>query len=605
MDDLIGEFITETSESLAVLDSELIKLEQNPNDKEILGNIFRLVHTIKGTCGFLGLPRLELVAHSGENVLREIRDGVIPVPESAILLVLESLDCIRDIVEHLTEHGEEPEGDDKQLISRLDVFAVSGEASTDIEKYASDHVREEASAASSVTEMEWDDTECKPDDAATLTSEPVIEGDDDNQTSEVLDTTDSTSTDTEAHTEAFELADFSVENVKTETRALVLVEDDSDAPETKVEEIRVSLDSLEHLMQMIGDLVLTRNQLAQISRDMGAEELSTPLQQLNDITTELRKGVMQPCMQSIDDAWQKFPLTLAIMPALIIESAGERFAIPQANVRELVQVGKGASHRIEYVDDAPTLHLHEVVLPLTTLAKLLDISPQPNTSRENGFVVVCEMDGYVFGVIVDAVFDTEEIVAKPLNSLVADIDVYSGSTILGDGSVIMLLDPNGLARSTSKSGVIQIQPSADTDKIAKTRGNEYLAKYLLFMSNDITPKAVSLSLVSHLEDIQLDRIEYSIGKPVIQYREGLMRLCTLPGKKIPKSGQVKVIVFERDAYPVGLIVDEICDIVEAPMNIQSGTNVAAYLGSRVIAGKATDIVNAEYLLSYEFQQEVA
>src|SRR6187402_2883453 len=116
MDDLIGEFITETSESLAVLDSELVKLEQNPNDQAILGNIFRLVHTIKGTCGFLGLPRLESVAHAGENVLGKIRDGEIVASPEAVTAVLECLDRIRSIMSDLETNGSEPEGDDSALI---------------------------------------------------------------------------------------------------------------------------------------------------------------------------------------------------------------------------------------------------------------------------------------------------------------------------------------------------------------------------------------------------------------------------------------------------------------------------------------------------------
>ena len=86
MDDLLSEFLTETTESLAVIDVELVKFEQYPQDEAILGNIFRLVHTIKGTCGFLGLPRLESVAHAGENFLGKFRDGVLPVTPEAVTL---------------------------------------------------------------------------------------------------------------------------------------------------------------------------------------------------------------------------------------------------------------------------------------------------------------------------------------------------------------------------------------------------------------------------------------------------------------------------------------------------------------------------------------
>ena len=127
MDDLLSEFLTETNESLAVLDIELVKLEQNPNNPDLLGNIFRLMHTIKGTCGFLGLPRLESVAHAGENVLGKLRDGDLAVNAAAVSLILECLDQIRSIVLVIEQSESEPEGDDGDLIARLNVLADSTE----------------------------------------------------------------------------------------------------------------------------------------------------------------------------------------------------------------------------------------------------------------------------------------------------------------------------------------------------------------------------------------------------------------------------------------------------------------------------------------------
>ena len=126
MDDLLQEFLTETAENMDVLDVELVKLEQNPNDPELLSNIFRLVHTIKGTCGFLGLPRLESVAHAGENVLGKVRDGVLTVTPDAVSLVLGSLDRIKELLTALEETGSEPDGSDSDLIDQLNAFAEGG-----------------------------------------------------------------------------------------------------------------------------------------------------------------------------------------------------------------------------------------------------------------------------------------------------------------------------------------------------------------------------------------------------------------------------------------------------------------------------------------------
>src|SRR6266436_5374174 len=126
MDDLLREFLTETNESLERVDAELVRFEQEPNNGEILGNIFRLVHTIKGTCGFLGLPRLEALAHASENVLGKIRDGELTVTADAVTLILESLDGIKSILAILESTEAEPAGDDAVLIARLNRLA-SGE----------------------------------------------------------------------------------------------------------------------------------------------------------------------------------------------------------------------------------------------------------------------------------------------------------------------------------------------------------------------------------------------------------------------------------------------------------------------------------------------
>ena len=118
MDDLLQEFLTETDESLERVDAELVRFEQEPNNGEILGNVFRLVHTIKGTCGFLGLPRLETLAHAAENLMGKFRDGM-PVTTEAVTLILSTIDRIKAILEAIEAHEREPAGDDHDLIGRL------------------------------------------------------------------------------------------------------------------------------------------------------------------------------------------------------------------------------------------------------------------------------------------------------------------------------------------------------------------------------------------------------------------------------------------------------------------------------------------------------
>ena len=166
MDDLLSEFLTETNEGLSVLDVELVKLEQNPNDEDLLSNIFRLMHTIKGTCGFLGLPRLEAVAHAGENVLGKIREGDLVVTPDAVSLILECLDSIRSILMVLEETESEPKGDDSDLIGRLNVFAEGGEApGTPAAEDAEAAPMEDAPAEEAVAETVESDADT-PEDAS-------------------------------------------------------------------------------------------------------------------------------------------------------------------------------------------------------------------------------------------------------------------------------------------------------------------------------------------------------------------------------------------------------------------------------------------------------
>src|SRR5580698_6730791 len=143
----------------------------------------------------------------------------------------------------------------------------------------------------------------------------------------------------------------------------------------------------------------------------------------------------------------KIPLTLAIVSALIVEAGGERFAIPQLSVLELVRAGNGGDHRIERIKDAPVLRLRNKLLPLIRLKEVLHLGECDN---ENGFIVVMQVGNQVFGTVVDGVFHTEEIVIKPMSSKLRHIPVFSGTTILGDGSVIMIIDPNGAAQALGR-----------------------------------------------------------------------------------------------------------------------------------------------------------
>lgn len=358
MDDLLAEFLTETAECMDTLDVELVRLEQNPNDPEILSNIFRLVHTVKGTCGFLGLPRLEAVAHASENVLGKVRDGLLDVTPAGISLILQSLDRIKEISAVLEQTEHEPEGDDAELISQINALAegnspLSGpaadavpatdvmladsapdddeipdtaadEAATaDVAPPNQDEVfpvaaelleevaqaNDTASAAAPVTVV----AEAVEVPLLALPPEPAAEAPmaDVSAVSEAAPEPESGQS--AAAQDFLETAQRAEEEATppppSETAAKATVVDDgSKAGESSLatQSIRVHVEVLEDLMTMVSELVLTRNQLMQIHRAQDtSDDFAAPLQSLNYIVSELQEGVMKTRMQPIGNAWSK------------------------------------------------------------------------------------------------------------------------------------------------------------------------------------------------------------------------------------------------------------------------------------------------------------
>ena len=240
MDDLIADFLTETNESIADLDVALVKLERTPDDQATLSLIFRLVHTIKGTCGFLGLPRLEKVAHAAENVLGKVRDGVLTATPDTVTLVLTALDRIKAIVGGLAASGSEPSGDDSGLVEALNA-AAAGQAPP----------KPAAPAVQAVPEPEEE-----PPAPAEEVAPPVP--------------------------------------APTPAQAAPAPQGE---PVATNQTIRVTVDVLEDLMTLVSELVLTRNQLLQLARTQENNGFTVPLQRLSHITSDLQEGVMKTRMQ--------------------------------------------------------------------------------------------------------------------------------------------------------------------------------------------------------------------------------------------------------------------------------------------------------------------
>ncbi|MCB1508856.1 MAG: chemotaxis protein CheW, partial [Hyphomicrobiaceae bacterium] len=299
----------------------------------------------------------------------------------------------------------------------------------------------------------------------------------------------------------------------------------------------------------------------------------------------------------------KIPLTLAIVSTLIVESAGERFAIPQLAVMELVRAQKGSEHRIESIKDTPVLRLRNKLLPLTNLSQLLQMGDAPAAGEigEEGFIVVMQVGNKNFGLVVDGVFHTEEIVVKPMSTVLRDLTMFSGNTILGDGSVIMIIDPNGIANAIGTGGVGEEDEEKGAHD-ARAFAESETTSLLIFRAGTHEPKAVPLSLVTRLEEIGVDKIERANGRDLVQYRGRLMPLVKVDGEAPLKSeGTQPMLVFADEHRSMGLVVDEIVDIVEERLDIEVASVKPGILGSAVIKGRATEIVDVGHFLPLAFE----
>jgi two-component system chemotaxis sensor kinase CheA len=295
----------------------------------------------------------------------------------------------------------------------------------------------------------------------------------------------------------------------------------------------------------------------------------------------------------------KIPLTLAIVAALIVESAGNRYAIPQLAVVELVRVRSNSEHRVERIKDAAVLRLRNKLLPLVRLKTLLGMG-EDDAGMTNGFIVVTQVGLQMFGIVVDGVFHTEEIVVKPMSSKLRSIPVFCGNTILGDGSVIMILDPNGVAHTIGSTASGQhLADDSNTEGEAAQADAESM---LVFRAGSPQPKAVPLSLVTRLEEIDAKTIEFSTGRPLVQYRGQLMPLVPAnQDVRIKSDGSQPLLVFTDEGRSMGLVVDEIVDIVEEKLDIEVASQRPGVLGSAVIKGQATEIIDIAHFLPLAFE----
>src|ERR1700738_3713022 len=423
MDDLLREFLTETSESLDTVDNQLVKFEQEPNNAKILDNIFRLVHTIKGTCGFLGLPRLEALAHAGETLMGKFRDGM-PVTAEAVTLILSSIDRIKEILGGLEATEAEPEGNDQDLIVKLHELVERGVAA----------MFAPASLVGTASAPPIAPAPAKPAAVAAAAAEeqgtlvaqtlvrPLRPGEvslDELERAFRETTTGVAAPARRAAPAAAESAaapkEAAPKEAKPVAKKAVADPEAADGDRVANQSIRVNVDTLEHLMTMVSELVLTLNQLLEISRRHEDTEFKVPLQRLSNVTAELQEGVMKTRMQPIGNAWQKLPrivrdLSAELGKQIELEMHGADTELDR-QVLDLIKdplthmVRNSADHGLE-----------------TPAERLASGKPEQGTIRlsayhEGGHIIICIADN-------GRGLSTEKIKAKAVsNGLVSEADL--------------------------------------------------------------------------------------------------------------------------------------------------------------------------------------
>jgi two-component system chemotaxis sensor kinase CheA len=298
----------------------------------------------------------------------------------------------------------------------------------------------------------------------------------------------------------------------------------------------------------------------------------------------------------------RIPLTLAIIPALIVSGGGDRFAIPQVSLLELLSFeGDAARRAVEMIHDEPVYRLRGRLLPLVYLNRELQLEDAPPADDHDVLhVVVLHTQNRTFGLVVDGINNAEEIVVKPLNASLSAVEVFSGATIMGDGRVALILDVGGLAR---RAGMVVEEQQRLLDEAATAAQNQLEKDRLLLCESGTGRRiAIPLAQVARLEEFSMRMIEQAAHGEVVQYRGEILPLVRLPaafGRSSAANDSIQVVVSEHDGRLVGVVVDKIIDVVFGPQEVvgtQHEGQRTRVAESIVIDHRVTDVVDLANLV---------
>jgi two-component system, chemotaxis family, sensor kinase CheA len=764
--EIVKDFLAESNENLDRLDRELVSLEKNPTDGAALASVFRTIHTVKGTCGFLGFNKLEKVAHSGENLLTLLRDGRLRLTPEITTALLSMVDAIRAMLAAVQATGQDGDSDYPQLLEILQRLQSSAPPASGPAAAATSP--ELPKPAETPVEVAAQPPAASGNGQPTVGAEKTIAPEGSVET---------------ALTQAPSGDGKSAASAEPPNAAAKADAPTASGGAAPLETIRVGVNLLDKLMTLVGELVLARNQLLQFSNTLEDANLQGVSQRMNLIATELQEEVMKTRMQPIGNIWNQFPrtvrdvalscgkevriemegketeldktiieaikdplthlvrnsvdhgtefpddrikagkdrvgrltlrafheggqvnieisddgaglnrdrirqkavergiataeqvrrlsdreiynliflpgfstaqkvtnvsgrgvgmdvvktnvekiggtvdvqsipgqgttvrikipLTLAIIPALVVTCAQQRFAIPQVNLTELVQAETGATstRKIEMVHGAPVYRLRGRLLPLLYLDKELQIHSNGNVAEEDGAavnIVVLQAGERQFGLVVDEINDTQEIVVKPLRKQLKGIKTFAGASIMGDGKIALILDVMGVAQ---RSGVIsEARDRALAEKAAETAEKAVDKQtFLLFVGPGDARMALPITALDRLEEMPTSQVEHSGRQWVAQYRGRILPLVHLRhaleerrrGSRAAveeKEGSISVLVCHSDGESVGIVVERILDIVEDVAEMRYPASRTGVLYSAVINGRVTELLDIPALL---------
>jgi two-component system chemotaxis sensor kinase CheA len=686
VDDLLREFLVESHEHLDQMESDLVALEAEPADEEALARVFRAVHTIKGTCGFFGMPRLEGLAHAGENVLTKLLGGDLRFSPRVADVLLRLGDALRAILAEIERTGKEGEPPTAELARDLERVAA-GETPSAPPAPPSTPERTRSAAARTVrldvqvldslmsgvgelvlsrnqileaaerrrdttlglaaqhlsritTELQesvmrarmepvgraWAKVPRLARDLSALFGKQVrvtVKGGDTELDRTILEAIADPLVhlvrnsldhgierpDTRRATGKPATGRLSLSAYQEGGHVVIEIRDDGagiDPEKIRVAAVRKGLRTREEV-QKLSDaeaqrLVFepgfsTASEVTAVSgRGVGMDVVRTNVEGVGgtvDLSSRPGKGTTVRLL---------LPLTLAILPGLVVAAKGQRFVIPQSYLRELVLVQERERRtRLALVQDAPVCRLRGRLLPLLHLDEELGLAEKGAPRAGSASIVVLDLEDRRFGLVVERILDTQETVVKPLSAPLDQIAVYAGATILGDGSIALILDVPGLAARAGALGEASIWEEETPPPEEPTE------RFLLVQGPDDGRAVLPIAAISRLEEFPAAAIERAGPREVLQYRNRILpilRVSELLAERRRERRHPDVLdtVEERKrvqiavlAEGVGLVIDRILDIVDLPPKVQSPGSREGVSGTMVVEGRVAEVLDVDQL----------